>query len=1038
MPFLHDVIRIRPRAAVLVTLLLLGLVPVVPAQFIQNENPNYTPPSPDAAALLEYASLPVTLHTGTVEVSVPLGKLETRKTTIPISVSYHASGIKVQDLASSVGLGWVLNAGGAITRIVRGLPDDGPQGYYNRDFNATYDDISHLVWNTVDGEPDIYFFNFMGMQGRMVMDPNKNLIPLPEQNLKITKPNFASADPMWQITDTKGITYVFGKTAASREISNVTRHTQYAPNPQYPDPSPNWHDDSYSAITTWYLTEIIYPYSTDVITFTYRTGGSVYYENYSQSQSSDVEIWDGCGIGGPDPNVLDHINQITVPAPKYISTITSSVGYADFLYASREDLANALRLTRVRIISGDVVKSYSLNNATYFVSDGCTAADCKRLKLSGIDETTNLSQIRYRMFDYSTINLPPRNSVKYDHWGYYNNNTYANAIAPSKVYHKYMANTDISFPGADKNPVLSRTTANILQKIVNAGGGIQQIFYELNQYDNNGTTTNTGGVRVVKIVEDDGTGLNPVLEKNYKYTLVSNTSRSSGVRYRNYNYDYQMVANFNCDDPISSGQLVSGITTAQRFSSSAVDLFDINGSHVGYSDVQVEYPNGSKEQHFFTSTRDRPDIAPEFSIPDGYNDHNSADFISVDGPPFVPYSDRSWERGLLTKQIFFNDTGKKVKEITNRYEFYQASSAEAPGVKAMVLAISTFVWARRGKYKYSHRGVRLLENTEKTFDVANQAKRFSKTTSYTYSSTYSTLVKEATTQLNDGSAVKLEYKYPFDYGTPSNTFPTQEAMGVEELKSWYRISIPLETTAWLKSASGQTFKVIESKLVTYRGTTSGTYTVNPYQVFKLKVDGPVTDFVPGTDTRYQVIHTYDTYDNFGNLTQETPQHGVVKKYTWGVNSSVLSTETKSPADGPHTTTYNYMPMIGLSSVVDPAGQRKTYVYDYLSRLKLVKDHNGNILTRYRYHYADQFEFSSLFTVTGTLRVNLSQTFTATSAEPIGTTTYTWNFGDGQSSVGTTPTAYHTYTNVGTYRITLTKTNPEYGTSEMSVVKQITN
>jgi len=41
----------------------------------------------------------------------------------PINISY-SSGIGMEQQASSVGLGWTLNAGGAVTRSMRGIPDD--------------------------------------------------------------------------------------------------------------------------------------------------------------------------------------------------------------------------------------------------------------------------------------------------------------------------------------------------------------------------------------------------------------------------------------------------------------------------------------------------------------------------------------------------------------------------------------------------------------------------------------------------------------------------------------------------------------------------------------------------------------------------------------------------------------------------------------------------------------------------------------------------------------------------------------------------
>lgn len=82
------------------------------------------PSSPSAAALGQYGSSPVSLHTGVPSISIPLFNLTANKISLPISLDYHASGIKVGQIASNVGLGWSLNAGGVITREVRDQPDD--------------------------------------------------------------------------------------------------------------------------------------------------------------------------------------------------------------------------------------------------------------------------------------------------------------------------------------------------------------------------------------------------------------------------------------------------------------------------------------------------------------------------------------------------------------------------------------------------------------------------------------------------------------------------------------------------------------------------------------------------------------------------------------------------------------------------------------------------------------------------------------------------------------------------------------------------
>ena len=77
-----------------------------------------TTPSPTASALGQYGNVPVGLYTGSAQVSVPLYEIKEGSLTLPISLSYNSGGNKVADMASWVGLGFSLNAGGCISRTV--------------------------------------------------------------------------------------------------------------------------------------------------------------------------------------------------------------------------------------------------------------------------------------------------------------------------------------------------------------------------------------------------------------------------------------------------------------------------------------------------------------------------------------------------------------------------------------------------------------------------------------------------------------------------------------------------------------------------------------------------------------------------------------------------------------------------------------------------------------------------------------------------------------------------------------------------------
>jgi hypothetical protein len=87
-------------------------------------SPRVIPPSPDAQAFMRYGEIPVDYSTGVPSISIPIYEIKSGKLSLPISLSYHASGIRVNDIASVAGLGWRLNAGGVLTRTVKGRADD--------------------------------------------------------------------------------------------------------------------------------------------------------------------------------------------------------------------------------------------------------------------------------------------------------------------------------------------------------------------------------------------------------------------------------------------------------------------------------------------------------------------------------------------------------------------------------------------------------------------------------------------------------------------------------------------------------------------------------------------------------------------------------------------------------------------------------------------------------------------------------------------------------------------------------------------------
>jgi hypothetical protein len=155
----------------------------VTAQAINASIKDVVMPSPNAASLGKYGDIPVSYYSGVPSIGIPIYTVQQGSISLPISLSYHAGGVKVGEPASWVGLGWSLSAGGMISRTVQGKADErGNMGYMsighklrldgttnncfvpNKFGGQNYDreaiDVG-LTSGQIDGEPDIFSFSLM-------------------------------------------------------------------------------------------------------------------------------------------------------------------------------------------------------------------------------------------------------------------------------------------------------------------------------------------------------------------------------------------------------------------------------------------------------------------------------------------------------------------------------------------------------------------------------------------------------------------------------------------------------------------------------------------------------------------------------------------------------------------------------------------------------------------------------------------------------------------------------------------------------------
>src|SRR6185312_15112519 len=71
--------------------------------------------TPEVTAFNRNIETPVSLYTGVPNISIPLYTINIKDAAVPITLDYHAGGIRVDQEATWVGLGWELNYGGQIS-----------------------------------------------------------------------------------------------------------------------------------------------------------------------------------------------------------------------------------------------------------------------------------------------------------------------------------------------------------------------------------------------------------------------------------------------------------------------------------------------------------------------------------------------------------------------------------------------------------------------------------------------------------------------------------------------------------------------------------------------------------------------------------------------------------------------------------------------------------------------------------------------------------------------------------------------------------
>jgi len=487
------------------------------------------PNAPEAAALTEFGKYDASLYTGTPNIAIPIGSISAREFTIPMALNYDASGVKVSQLASWVGLGWNLQAGGVVNRINVGKPDDmnvariDYKPFYNSTVKSLMDRFPHQL-NKLDiipegditdyfdfkdrvnkGEyetqPDYYTFSAPGgLQGKFFIDyENEVGVCLNDETIKIIPTITPTIEgykilSSFVIIDNRGTRYDFNLAMENR--SWFTTVIAVGGGSEEVDDFNNFN-------SSWLLTKITTGISKEEILFEYHTKTA-----WKNPQRFGLrESTKNCiGANGPEaycnptfdfPMQTSKYREYKIDQVLLKEIKINNVIRASFTLNTtpREDLEDGKSLDKVDIFNnqGDLISSTSLSTS-YFQNGSGQSEASKRLKLDDITQVSygsipGTSETQKHTFEYDGDgDIPSRHSLAQDWWGYYNNKT----INDTKNTMVPRIETDFyTLDGAYRDPNIAFATLGTLTKITYPTGGYTTFDYGMHQigYETDDTTT---------------------------------------------------------------------------------------------------------------------------------------------------------------------------------------------------------------------------------------------------------------------------------------------------------------------------------------------------------------------------------------------------------------------------------------------------------------------------------------------------------------------------------------------------------------------
>lgn len=939
-------------------------------------------PTPNASDLGRFGDIPVSLYTGSPNISIPIHTLKTSEMEFPITLNYDASGVLVNSLPGWMGHNWSLSAGGMITRKKNAQCDEYipitqssifPFSNYFNSYWRLKEDMhddnvltSNVEFHRCDYQPDVFTFNFMGKTGKFFLgndgqwkvfsednldivfdinDPDNYIYPFIERMPgDITSTKAPKVIKGFTIRDDRGFIYEFGGNGDAIEYTTPFFRQSESENVE-----------SFYA-TSWFLTSIKDKYGNMLYELEYQRGKFIaqFYNSAYSIHVYEKNVSSGLHIGQDFYYNNFHLAYDGVlNSPVYLSKIKSVTFATVEFHTSYSAIPTEQMYPTLNVFRPFIDSGYSGKLFYYLQAD---RRDITPYQYENTQKEINpLGSTRLNELTEININNGAKTvKMNYD----YNSRMhltevdilYGNKETPPACYRLdyrlysqlpkdylstasdhwgYYNGRPFKFSeggyAQKRSPSNPESTFGQLTSITYPTGGKSVFFYENHDYST--------------CVSDDRKSMKSLngITGGMRIKSITDYSNESGGMLRKRTYIY--------NDPKtgkSSGELFAepkyawmnwmatldtkDAVAMQSFSRAAsiIPLSNSFGPHIGYSVVEEKEEDGSFSRYYYKN------------ISEAMDERFIKDFSSGEPSPFDMFTERGYKRGKLKAVEQYGADNRLFRKT--KYG-YVKENVETDSVLSSNLAYTNygasavFSYFTGGIYKLLFPKYDIVADTTVTYydnGSIEDTRTYNKSNrllpvSYVYP--HKTLVRTLSSEsaTRKGNTVTKEYTYPFSSdGTVNNRL--------------YSLMFTLEPLSEKTYLNGN---LTGGYVKRYRFNDTGRPVIDSY----MRINSDDTQDTIIKYHSYTKMHEPETYTELGKPMTKLKWSGTyIYEYEAGCDANSQNDMKSFVTVQYHDTNGN------IDEVVLPNGKTFNYYYDADGRLTEANEDYNVILKKIIYNY----------------------------------------------------------------------------------------